>query len=246
MRIIKKEEIKKSGKSILLYGEAGVGKTVSILSGAPDPIAYIQAEPRSLAPSLEAANRPELDVEVMIAENFADLKESLSQPDIFARHKTIVTDSYSHLMNISLSAEIEDEAWDARTDEERSKKPLVSQSKMSMEGYGGLSSQMFRVTDLLCKYATQGKTVIVTARLQENPKWNRALSAAPALKGREFPTNMPGFFDLIGLVTPRVDEKGDIIYPPYVQFSSPDDSFIAKYTGAGRRTEGPLNLEKIL
>jgi len=114
-----------------------------------------------------------------------------------------------------------------------------------MEGYGGLASQMFRVTDLLCKLSLLGKTVIVTARLVENPKWNRELSAAPALKGREFPTNMPGFFDLIGLVTPRIKED-KLIYPPYVQFSSPDNSFVAKYTGSKGKTEGPLNLEKIL
>ena len=91
-----------------------------------------------------------------------------------------------------------------------------------------------------------GKVVIVTALLQENPKWNRELAAAPALKGREFPVNMPGFFDLIGLVESRTDGDGKLIYPPRVRFQSPDDSFVAKFTGAGNKTQGPLDITKIL
>jgi hypothetical protein len=91
-----------------------------------------------------------------------------------------------------------------------------------------------------------GKIVIVTALLLENPKWNRELSAAPALKGREFPTNMPGFFDLIGLVEPRTNGDGRVLYPPMVRFQSADDSFVAKWTGAGKKTQGPMDIRKIL
>lgn len=245
MRIIKKNEVKSSGKAVLIYSEPGEGKTTSILQTAPDPVAFIQAEPRSLAPALKAANRQDLDMEVMISESFEDLKQFLAHKDNFARFRTIVIDSYSHLMNISLSREIEDEAFDTRTEDEKKRKPLVNQAKLSMEGYGGLASQMFRVTQLLCEYTLEGKNVIITARLIENPKWDRALQAAPALKGREFSANMAGFFDLIGLVTKRIDEEGNIVYPPYVQFQSPDDSFLAKFTGVGPKS-GPLMFDKIL
>ena len=91
-----------------------------------------------------------------------------------------------------------------------------------------------------------GKVVIVTALLSESPKWDRELAAGPALKGREFPINMPGFFDMIGLVEPRTDDEGNIIYPPRVRFQSPDGSFVAKFTGSGKQTQGPLNITKIL
>jgi hypothetical protein len=105
---------------------------------------------------------------------------------------------------------------------------------------------MFRLTVGLGRLSRQGKIVIVTCLLQENPKWDRELAAAPALKGREFPVNMPGFFDLIGLVEPRTDAEGKIIYPPRVRFQSPDDSFVAKFTGVGTKTQGPLDITKIL
>jgi hypothetical protein len=210
------------------------------------PIMYIQTEPRSLKPSLDAAGRPDLDIDVAVYEDYAGLIEFVAQPDNFKRHKTIVVDSYSHLMSVGLSTEIEDQAHEARTDKEKQVKPLASQTKLSQEGYGVLSSLMFRLTAALGRLSRLGKIVIVTALLQENPKWNRELAAAPALKGREFPVNMPGFFDLIGLVESRTDGEGRIIYPPRVRFQSPDDSFVAKWTGVGSRTEGPLNITKIL
>jgi len=230
---------------VCIYGPTGVGKTTSIIQTAPAPIIYIQTEPRSLKPSLDAAGRPDLDIDVAVYEDWAGLIEFVTQPKNSERHKTIVVDSYSHLMSVGLSTEIEDQAHEARTEKEKAVKPLASQTKLSQEGYGALSSLMFRLTAALGKLSRMGKVVIVTCLLQESPKWNRDLAAAPALKGREFPVNMPGFFDLIGLVEPRTD--GDkIIYPPKVRFQSPDDSFVAKFTGAGNRTQGPLDISKIL
>ena len=173
-------------------------------------------------------------------------QDGKANPNGFGRYRTIIVDSYSHLMAVGLSSEIEDQAWEARDPRERETKPLVSQTKLSQEGYGGLASQMFRLTAALGKLSRMGKIVIVTALLTESPKWNRELAAAPALKGREFPVNMPGFFDLIGLVEQRTDAEGKIIYPPLVRFQSPDDTFVAKWTGPGSRTQGPLNITKII
>lgn len=246
MKLLKKTEISLEGRFTFIYGATGVGKTTSILGTAPDPIMYIQTEARSLRPSLDAAGRPDLDIDVAVYEDWNGLMQFVANPKNFERHKTIVVDSYSHLMNVGLSNEIENEAFEARSSSDKAVKPLVGQVKLSQEGYGGLASQMFRLTSLLGKLSRIGKIVIVTALLIENPKWNRELAAAPALKGREFPTNMPGFFDLIGLVEPRTDGDGYVCYPPMVRFQSPDDSFVAKWTGPGTKTHGPLDFKKIL
>ena len=246
MKILSKEEVAQDGRMIMIYGPTGVGKTTSLLQTSYMPIMYVQTEPRSLQPSINAAARPDLDIDVGVYEDWSGLIEFVAQPDNFKRHKTIIVDSYSHLMSVGLSTEIEDQAHEARTEKEKAVKPLASQTKLSQEGYGALSSLMFRLTAALGKLSRAGKIVVVTALLQESPKWNRELAAAPALKGREFPVNMPGFFDLIGLVEPRTDGDGKIIYPPKVRFQSPDDSFVAKFTGAGNRTQGPLDISKIL
>jgi hypothetical protein len=213
MKKLNKKDLKQPGRFMMLYGETGVGKTTSIVQSALEPICYIQTEPRSLKPSLDAAGRPDLDIDVCLYESFSDLMEFVSKTDNFERYQSVVVDSFSHLMNVDLSAEITDESFDARSEKEKKNKPLVSRVKMSVEGYGGLSANMFRLTAALGRISRLGKCVVVTALLVENPRYNRELSAAPSLKGREYPANMPGFFDLIGLVQTRTDGEGNVVYP---------------------------------
>lgn len=246
MKKLNKSHLAQSGRFIFLYGDTGAGKTTSAIQSAPDPICYIQTEPRSLKPSLDAANRPDLDIDIYAYENFEDNMQFVTRLENFDRCHSVVVDSYSHLMNVDLSNEITDESFEAKSEREQQTKPLVSKVKMSIEGFGGLSANMFRLTAALGRLSQMGKCVIVTALLSENPRYNRELSAAPALKGREFPANMPGFFDLIGLVQTRTDSEGKVVYPPLVRFQSPDGSFLAKFTGKGNRTAGPLNIQKIL
>jgi hypothetical protein len=96
----------------------------------------IQTEMRSLKPSLDAANRPDLDIDVAVYEDWAGLMEFVANPKNFERHRSIIVDSYSHLMSVGLSSELEDQAFEARTPQERLVKPLVNQTKLSQEGYG--------------------------------------------------------------------------------------------------------------
>ncbi len=250
MKVLKKSQLQSqsSGRMIMLYSETGCGKTTSILQSAPDPIAYIQTEPRALKPSLDAADRKDLKLEAFVYEDANDLIETLAKFNNFDKYTTIVVDSFSHLMNIGLAHEITDEAYDARSDAEKKKKQLASMTKMTVEGQGVRNQLMFRITNLLMKYAQAGKIVIVTALLSENPKWNRSLSAAPALAGKEYPTNAPGYFDLIGKLEDRFKD-GIKVFPPKVRFERPsddEDAFICKYTGIGDKRTGPLNITKIL
>jgi hypothetical protein len=245
MKPINKRDLPEQGKLILVYGDTGVGKTTSIFQSSPDPLLCIATEPRNPRPSIEAAGR-DADMDVARYTNWFDLMDFLQDPQNTERYTTIAIDSITYLMNVSLCGEIEDEAFEAKTSEEKRRKPIVSQAKMSMEGYGGLSSQMFRLMKTIGRLSEAGKIVIVTALLQQNPKWDHELAAAPALKGREFPTSMPGFFDLIGLLESRVDGNGKLIYPPMVSFESSDGSFLAKFTGTGDKRSGPLNFIKLL
>lgn len=253
MKVLTKADLEsQSGCMILLYSETGVGKTATSLLTAPDPIAYLQTEPRAFNPNLHVIEkyRPDLDFEVYQYEHISDLLETLAHPATFERFTTLIFDGFSFLMNVSLADEITNEAFEARSEDEKRKKPLAGLTKMTLEGQGVRNQLMFRVTSLLMKYAQAGKVVVCTALLMENPKWNRSLSAAPALSAKEFPVNMPGFFDLIGRMETRYRKAGDdiyeIIYPPQVYFESADDSFVCKFTGAGTKRSGPLYITKIL
>ena len=114
MRIINKNDLPKQGKLIMIYGDTGVGKTTSILQSAPDPILYIATEPRNPRPAIEAAGR-DLDMDIARYTTWFNLMEFLQDPKNTARYTTVAFDSITILMNVLLSGEIEDEAFDART-----------------------------------------------------------------------------------------------------------------------------------
>jgi hypothetical protein len=245
-QIKKLSEIKTTGIMAMIYGETGVGKTVSVLQSSPQPILYVKIEERNIMPSVEATGLKSIDVDVLQYDDWRGLLDVLTDFEKLKRYKTILVDSFSHLMGVALSSEIENETFEARSEKERKRKSIIMQAKMTQEGYGGLSSQMLRLCRVLGKLSSiEGKVVICTALLDEHPKYDRELVAAPTLKGREFPNHMPGFFDLIGLVQSR--KKGDqIIYPPMVYFESPDRDFMCKFTGTGKKRQGPLDFSKIL
>jgi hypothetical protein len=237
----------KRGKFVLIYSEAGVGKTTSGLQSLPKPLAYIRTEPRDPMDNIQAAGANFSDIDVIDCLNWMDLLDTLRKPALFEKYRSVMLDSLSYLMNVSLSTEIEMEAFDSREEKEKRMKPLVSSAKMSQEGFGGLSSQMNRLMNLLGKLSADGKFVVITCLLQNNPKWDRELSAAPALKGREFPTNLPSYCDLIGLVEHRYDAEGNKLYPPLVRFEG--EGFTCKFSGvmpAGKKAAGPLDFKKIL
>lgn len=257
MKVLTRSQIKDQtsnlGAMVMIYSETGIGKSVSTLLTAPDPIAYIQTEPRSLKPIEELIQkyRPDLRYSAFKYDNADDLLKTLSEPKNFADYRTILFDGFSFLMYVSLAEEITGEAHEARTanikPNEKIVKPLMSMTKMTVEGQGIRNQLMFRIAKLLMVLSSEhNKIVIVTALVQERPKYNRSLAAAPSLAAKEFPENMPGYFDYIGLLVPRVNKDDELVYPPYVKFASPDNSFIAKYTGVGEQKEGVYNVSKIL
>lgn len=225
-------EVPDGGKVVLIYGETGVGKTTSVLKSAPKGSLYIPTEPRNPKISMRAAGRPVDDIRVYEYVDWMSLMELANDKKIMAEfaNKCIILDSASYLMNVRLSNEIEDEAFDAQDDDKKAIKTIVSSSKLSQEGFGGLASQMGRLIKALGDLTKQGTDIILIALLAEHPKWDRDLAAAPALKGQAFPTNLPGSCDLIGYVR-SWSKDGKKQFPPLVYFEAENDEYLAKFTG---------------
>ena len=234
------------GNLLLVYGMAGSGKTSTVLQTAQDPIVYLTAEGRKISTTLAAINRPDLKMKVEVYEGFDDLIETCMEVDRFKGCKTIFLDSLTHLMLVHLSLEILQENYEAKTQKEQDEllKALTSQVKLSMEAYGVLSGQMNRLMRALQKLTMAGYDVVCSARLTDRPKWNRALTAAPALMGQEFSKAMDGFFDFIGLLTPQdIDDDLEKLptdaktadtwkrFAPLVSFNT-NEEYLAKWTGA--------------
>ncbi len=237
----------KKGSHLLFYGKSGVGKTATILQTAQDPIFYLMAEGRSIDSTLQVIKRPDLKLKIGYYRDWNDLLDTMFDLDNFKKIRTIFGDSMSHIMNIHLPDEILEENFDAR-DKDKAMKDLTNRVKGTPEMYGAMSKQMSRLMKSCQEICLTGINVIWSARDQDNPRWNLELSCGPALSGKEFPRDVKGFFDFIGMVESQHDDNGNIIYPPVV---SCDDAgaYLSKWTGIkppGGVIRKPFNVQKML
>jgi hypothetical protein len=236
------------GNFMLAYAMAGGHKTCTIIQTAQDPLILLTAEGRKIKTSIVAINRPDLQMKVGVYEGFDDLMDTIYTPSRFEGAKTVFLDSITHLMMIHLSQEILSENWASKSDKEKDEieKQLTMQVKLSEESYGTLSQQMNRLMRGLQGLTMAGYDVVCSARLADRPKCNRALSAAPALMGKEFSKSMDGFFDMIGYIEPwepPVLPEGQLpptigastadtwkYFAPLISFN-PNEEYLAKWTG---------------
>ena len=235
------------GSHSLFYGKSGVGKTATLLQTAEDPIFYLMAEGRSIDSTLKAINRPNLRLKVGYYGGFDDLLDTLFNVKNFTKIKTLIGDSMTHIMNIHLADEILAENFEAR-DVSKSVKDLTTRVKGTPEMYGALSKQMSRLMTACQNLCLEGIDVAWIARDMDNPKWNLSLACGPAIAGKEFPRDMKGFFDFIGMLESRYDDEGLVIYPPVVSCDD-DGAYLSKWTGI--KSEGgvirrPFNLQKMM
>lgn len=248
-RVIGKSEVK-NAVIAMAYGDTGVGKTVSTLLTAPKPIYYLEIEPRRVEQTLGSKMKYFKENELIIArpECFADVMdffvpeeaERLNKKGI----KTVVVDSLSHLMNVILLGEIEEET--ARAKVFSKDRELVNLGRTDMAGYGAASSIMTKLCNRFRFFVDHDINVICLALLQDNPKWNKELYACPAFVGKSFNRDFPAYFDLIGMVLPR-KQRSKTVYPPKITFVSPDNDFVAKWTGNNvAKASGLLDWSKII
>lgn len=218
---------------VMVYGSTGVGKTASSLQSVPRRTLYLQLEPRPVERACEGVIDDWDEIDIGHPEDFLDLFNYLKDNynEIIEKYNSVVVDSFSFLMNVTLLGDIEAETGEAQVFEKKNR-PLVNMGRTDITGYGSLSSLMKRLCKILGRIASEGLIVVVTALQADNPKWNRELAAGPALAGKEFPRDMPGYFDLIGRAESRLDEEGNPVYPPKIYFrSDEEESFLAKWSG---------------
>lgn len=232
------EFTKVSGAMLLLYGNTGVGKTVSaILSCKGKRILLLHFESRPIDNTLMTLREldPGIDKRLRIAdyENWGDFMDYIysNNKDIDKSH-VIIPDNITDLMSTKLKSEIDEESWDVRkSDPKVASKALINQSKSGLEGMGAANNQMARMMHGLGRIAISGKTIICTGLQMDNPKYNLSLHAGPAFIGKQFYNNIGSWFTHIGKVESRKDDNGEILYPPEVEFVSPDNTFMCRWGG---------------
>jgi hypothetical protein len=243
----RKPEYTKLGGNNLIYGPAAVGKTTSSIDSAPRPIGYYSLDPKKLEMTTRG-NTSLKDVMISEPSGYEELWQDLTDnfEMLCTDFKTVLLDPISFFMNVTLLGEIEMETGAAKVFDS-TKRPLVNMGRTDQTGYGALASIMSRLCRVTGNLSKRGVLVINVALEADNPKWNKMLAAGPAFAGREFPKNMPGFFDNIGRVESMMKD-GRVIYPPKVYFQSDEEnSWLSRWSGPALKSPFlPLDWELIM
>jgi len=240
------------GSVILHYGKTGCGKSTSIFATLPGVIVYLCMERRDAHRSALAAGRSTKDYRIGVYTTFNELLEFAN--DFENQIKTVwdldlsqigsvVIDGISQLM-MNISLEMAEQIYDTKDD--KAKKSLIAETKMTPEAYGSLAKQMVRAVDAFAKLSQQyGKVIVMNALLTEqHNKWDDTYTAEPRFEGNMFGKLYAGMCDLIGLVEPRYerktikDEIGEdkvisrLIFPPRVKYEKEEwENFTCKWSG---------------
>jgi hypothetical protein len=218
------------------YGTSGVGKTLNGLLTLPRPVMWIPTEPRDLTRPIKTAMHIDKsiksdDIIITTLDNSGDKLDFFNDVDKFSKVKSILYDGLTFDMAMNVSDDVIDQAHEARiSKKDVGAKELSSKVKGTIEGQGITNNIIKRILSALGRLATNGKFVVVTCLEDDKPKWDRSLTGAPSLSGKEIPKLYDGFFDLIGRVVHKYDKEGKKMYPPEIVFEESGE-YTAKWTG---------------
>ena len=248
MELIKREN---NAPFIMVFGETNSGKSCSIVLTAPQPIMYISVE-NDVWKSVDVADQQfkdgirdkKVDITAVIPKSHEDLMDSLNEmieeaKDGKFKYKTAVFDSGTFWMNVKLTIRLEDDRNVGRVKKGHDEfGKLSAQTKKDYTEVNTANSQMSRLTNLLKILSGYGVMVIMTAQLQEHPKWNSELEAAPDFNYKEYNKALKGYFDYIGFTISNLAKDDDdniiipheVVYPPNLSFSG-EQGYLVKWRG---------------
>ncbi len=172
-------DVHTNGVKVLVYGQAGVGKT-TLSTTMPNPV-IISAEGGLL--SIKDSNIPYIEVS-----NMEDLKEAYSwlTSEEGTKFDSVILDSLSEIGEVVLIHE-------------------KSLTKDGRAAYGEMATQM---TSLIRAFRDlPGKNVLMTAKVEKTQDENGRMLYAPSMPGAKLGQTLPYFFDLV--LALRVEKDAD-------------------------------------
>lgn len=156
-----------SGVKILVYGQAGAGKT-TLIKTLPDPV-IISAEGGLM--SLQGTNIPYIEVKTLadIGEVFKWIKGS----EEAAKFRSVALDSISEIAEVVLAGE-------------------KQSNKDARLAYGNMSDKM---TSIIRAFRDLDRNVYFSAKLDKTKTDTDALLYAPSMPGQKLGQSLPYFFD---------------------------------------------------
>jgi phage nucleotide-binding protein len=172
-------QISTSGVKLLVYGQAGAGKT-SLIQTLPTPI-VLSAEAGLL--SLQSANLPYIEISTM--ESLHEAYEFLTGPD-GAQFESVALDSISEIAEVCLIHE----------------KKIAKDPR---QAYGAMQEQMSEIIRLFRDLP--GKHVYMSAKLEKTADEMGRILYAPSMPGNKTGQALPYFFDEV--LALRVEKDAD-------------------------------------
>lgn len=169
-----------NGVKVLVYGQAGAGKT-SLIKTLPSPI-VLSAEGGLL--SIQDADLPFIEIASM-----TDLQEAykwLTEADDAKAYKSVALDSISEIAEVVLNAE-------------------KKATKDPRQAYGAMQEQM---ADIIRAFRDlPGRHVYMSAKLEKTQDEMGRVLYAPSMPGNKTGQALPYFFDEV--LALRVEKDGD-------------------------------------
>ena len=169
-----------SGVKVLVYGQAGAGKT-SLIDTLPSPI-VLSAEGGLL--SVQDSDLPYIEIDSMVT-----LKEAwqwLTESNEAKAYKSVALDSISEIAEVVLNAE-------------------KKATKDPRQAYGAMQEQM---ADIIRAFRDlPGRHVYMSAKLEKTQDEMGRVLYAPSMPGNKTGQSLPYFFDEV--LALRVEKDGD-------------------------------------
>ena len=175
-------DLAKNGVKILVYGQAGSGKT-SLIRTLPNPL-VLSAEAGLL--SIQDADLPYIEIKCV-----EDLREAYSyiMSEEGAGFESIALDSISEIAEVILNAE----------------KKIAKDPR---QAYGAMQEQ---VSDLIRAFRDiPGKHVYMSAKLEKATDEMGRILYAPAMPGNKTGQQLPYFFDEVLALRVERDAEGNV------------------------------------
>lgn len=177
------KDVHTNGVKLLVYGQAGAGKT-SLIPTLPNPI-VLSAEGGLL--SIRDANLPYIEVSSM-----TDIQEAykwLTESDEAKQFESVALDSISEIGEVVLNYE-------------------RKQTKDPRQAYGAMAEQ---VADLIRAFRDlSGKNVYFSAKLDKSQDEMGRVMYAPSMPGNKTGQSLPFFFDEVLALRIEKDADGNI------------------------------------
>ena len=169
-----------NGVKLLVYGQAGSGKT-SLITTMPNPI-ILSAEAGLL--SIAGADLPYIEITDM--DSLQEAYKWVAQSDEAKKFDTIALDSISEIAEVVLN-----------TEKKRSKDPR--------QAYGEMQTTM---AEVIRSFRDLPRHVLMTAKLEKSQDEMGRMLYSPSMPGNKTGQALPYFFDLMLALRVEKDAEG--------------------------------------